>query len=659
MRKLFRSWFSGGSKRSSQTGRRELSRRSLGFRKAALETLEVRAVLSANLYLDFGDAFFGPNGLSDWGQPVTAGELRDEVTGPDFFSGTADATPIRFTPFNAEAAAAGLNPVQIAEARLGIVKMVERYYAPFGVTVIPTAVTYLDQISLILGAAASHDSYVLVAGTYAAGLGTGLNGQAGGMDDLMAGVNAHDDTAVVLANNMFGNGSATAANVVTAFGYCASHESGHNFGLKHAFNTQDYRNPGNVLQFSEAMGYDADLDLVSFFTRYPMVTDYMDVTFDKPGDARIYYDWLADPDLVGLRPFGSEFVTGTGAHDVITITSAGFNRARVTVEAFTDAAHTAPIAVPQPVDMNPLTGNIIGQDGIHVYNINIPAVNGDGNVFSYTIDISRGIVVDGGEGCDTLVVDASLRSSVTYRGGGDDNTLVVQDAGWVGKVAAMVGSYNGAIMTGTMFGGRLLTVAETDNLVMVLGNGSDTVKITSTAVAAAGLNSVTIYGNGGNDTIAVTGRADCLLDGGLGNDTLTVLPDGFRNSILLGGPGRDTLIGGRGHNLLIGGTGSDMLKGGLGESIFIGGTTLYDADAAALRSIMAEWSTPQNTATRVGHLTLGGGLNGGNVLVKGTLADTVFDDGAADFMIGSPLADWVLRFAGDFLQNRQWFDVVT
>lgn len=86
-----------------------------------------------------------------------------------------------------------------------------------------------------------------------------------------------------------------------------------------------------------------------------------------------------------------------------------------------------------------------------------------------------------------------------------------------------------------------------------------------------------IFGDGGDDILGGTGRADLILglggndrlDGRGGNDRLV---GGSGDDTLLGRAGADRLLGGNGLDLLIGGTGSDWLLGGAGADILIGGT---------------------------------------------------------------------------------------
>ena len=94
-----------------------------------------------------------------------------------------------------------------------------------------------------------------------------------------------------------------------------------------------------------------------------------------------------------------------------------------------------------------------------------------------------------------------------------------------------------------------------------------------------------------------------------------------------------TLNGGAGRDLLIGGDGSDNLtaSGSNQSAILIAGTTSFDANAAALNAIMAQWTSAHAYTTRVNNLTNGTGspdrLNGNYFL---QLGQTVFNDAYTD-----------------------------
>jgi Ca2+-binding RTX toxin-like protein len=176
------------------------------------------------------------------------------------------------------------------------------------------------------------------------------------------------------------------------------------------------------------------------------------------------------------------------------------------------------------------------------------------------------------------------------------------------------------------------------------GEGNDQIYATDNALP------VTIYGQGGHDQIT-GGSGDDVIDGGDGWDRIWAGPgddlvfggtgsdsiDGREgNDILLGGDGDDYLYGGAGLDVLIGNTGSDRIDGGDGDDLLIGGSTTFDNNAAALRSLLAEWALASvSRSTGNFRLTFNGQTT------------SPLDDGAKDVLIGGSGHDWVLIQALD------------
>jgi hypothetical protein len=172
--------------------------------------------------------------------------------------------------------------------------------------------------------------------------------------------------------------------------------------------------------------------------------------------------------------------------------------------------------------------------------------------------------------------------------------------------------------------------------------------------------------NGGSDSAGVARDIDTpvFIAGGAGDDELH---GGSGHDVLLGGPGRDQLYAGAGHNLLIGGSDSDQLSGDLSgmhrrpgsrrarrlaarsDNILIGGQTMYDANDAALQSIMTEWASRRPFSDRVNNITTGVGANGAYKLTSG---DTVLDDLADDILNAGSAKAWALTSSGDEMMDR-------
>src|ERR1700746_675164 len=129
----------------------------------------------------------------------------------------------------------------------------------------------------------------------------------------------------------------------------------------------------------------------------------------------------------------------------------------------------------------------------------------------------------------------------------------------------------------------------TAGLLSALGSGVDNTIVTSRDAAGqlfvnggavpinggqatvANTSTIQVFGQGGNDTIALDESNGALpaaqLFGGAGNDTLT---GGSGADQLFGGAGNDTLLGKGGNDLLFGGAGNDTLIGGDGDDQVFG-----------------------------------------------------------------------------------------
>jgi Ca2+-binding RTX toxin-like protein len=147
----------------------------------------------------------------------------------------------------------------------------------------------------------------------------------------------------------------------------------------------------------------------------------------------------------------------------------------------------------------------------------------------------RSILVSGGDGNDTVTVDAS--DAVVS--GGDGNDLLR------GGNAIVSASFGGP-GDDHLVGGQALSL-------MFGGSGNDVMEGSLVFSSATGGPGADVYsGRGGSDFVF----------GGRGPDRLT---GKGRSDLLAGGAGPDSLFGGGGGDLLIGGEGADRLRGGPGR----------------------------------------------------------------------------------------------
>ncbi|MEX0642871.1 MAG: hypothetical protein WD468_09235 [Pirellulales bacterium] len=407
-------------------------------RTMALEHLEDRMLLTSVAYLDFGDSF--PAG----GLDMTVLQLRDTfanggIQGPDFrefdtnnnLVDYADGLGLQFTAmaplvtfdYNG---VGGVNATDYSDLRAAVLNLAQRFYNNLDVNVVLAPIldntsdaTYLQGIrdTLNLGAAADgeRDAWVFVANVIrtdnnsSVGGDKKLNGQAAGAD--IGGNNARDDVAIAFADSVLGGNLNATAD--TRLAYTAAHEAAHTFGQRHRNNGTS----GTALDATMAQLTGSELVTESagatnrtnfvFNTRYPLIRG--DGNNNPPpatnsfnaNDVENQYTQLAGNNRLGVRAGAPDFVSGTGAHDRITVTRLNATQATVTVQAFR-SPFGSPITVP-------------GQAG---------------SVFSYTINTTNGILVEGGFGTDQITIDATINSVITVRGmAGTADQLIVAGGG--------------------------------------------------------------------------------------------------------------------------------------------------------------------------------------------------------------------------------------
>jgi Ca2+-binding RTX toxin-like protein len=167
-------------------------------------------------------------------------------------------------------------------------------------------------------------------------------------------------------------------------------------------------------------------------------------------------------------------------------------------------------------------------------------------------------VVDGGDGTDTLIVNASSESQSVFLSVGNAPTFAVNsdsgnfdvDAYNMEKVKFTGGSGADSISTGS-FGGTVNGGGGIDHWLADLGFLTNNLTFTlgaTTAIAAAGLTSITnieridLLTGSGNDTITGGARAD-LINTGDGDDTIDAKTRiGGGVDVVDGGAGIDTLV---------------------------------------------------------------------------------------------------------------------
>jgi hypothetical protein len=419
--------------------------------------LELRQLLAAYLFVDFGDNF--PSGVL----ATTQGGFRD-VAGDPNPNNRVLGTELLDAANNFNAGTA-LNVERVpftTTERAQMMEVVRRGYRPIDVTVVELtasnqttadgrtvagAASMADVVNTLRGGnAAFRDAYVFV-GRYTVDPGgaqqiTYSGAQFGGNSpgdgntgtnqgtntDLTNGANLHDDVAVVCTNGGF---SFNTLNNI-------SHEAGHCFGLQHAITNASTSATVNLFHQAEIMSYrNTNNTTSSLFTNYPMIrgdgnspssppnpVNYDDLAA-RAGQVTLYNQMRFDPNIGRNANFN--FVSGTGAFDRITMLRNGAN-VDVTIEAFADAARTLPIRVPGEAD--------------NIYSYSMPR---DRSILIYAGDSDDEIIVNGDLECD-IEIDGMLGiDSLTLIGSGAES-ISYQPSGTDADGVDLVASYGGTLM---------------------------------------------------------------------------------------------------------------------------------------------------------------------------------------------------------------------
>ncbi len=454
--------------------------RSLGtHRPFAFQELEERVVF-AYLFVEFGDNF--PGGTLS----TTQGEFRDVANDPvpgNRILGTQLLDNV--SAFNAATPLSIVRQTFTTTNRAEMMAVVRRAFLPLNVTVVELtataqttadgrnvagAVSMTDVINTLRGGSpGSKDAYIFVATfnvgganprSYGAGGGGNSPGSFLDTSDLSAASNVHDDVAVVYSTGGFSNN--TMNNI--------SHEAGHCFGLRHSITNATGLTAIDLFHQLEIMSYrNTNNTTSSTFARFPMVrgdanspggpvVDYNSLAA-RTGDSTTYDQLRTDANL-GQNP-SYTFVSGTGAHDIITITKSGA-QANVTVEAFGDATFTTAIAVP----------------GV------------GGTVYSYTIPLTQTILVYAGGSNDRIIIDSNLGVNVEVDGMRGTDTLRINGLGAASAVYTPRTSSANGVDRIADFGGQIVIGSN----VISLANFE-----TAGSIEINDIGNLTINGSSGND----------------------------------------------------------------------------------------------------------------------------------------------------------------
>ena len=453
---IFANWFSRDRAPSKAriTARRKL-------RRPLFESLEARALLTT-LYVDFGLA-----------QPqITAGDLADPMmaAGPNLlkagnavnpnnpiglydpttqltFQSLRNVVTTRQIDFNGDGR---VNAADYTALHDSILSIVNRIFEPFNVTVKEnSAGNVMDIMSTFdksgvayvfaggvlngmpngggnggpLTGTVAGDRQAQTANAATGDPGTPIFGDASTIDTVGAS-NATDETAVVYADALaqFSKSAAFGFPLDVAIANVIAREAGQTFGL-----LLDKANPTTFADqtleaSSDVMAADAQsaaqgaplgtpanehLQNIGMFSRFPLMTDQsvngMNLgNNNNVSNTQNSYATLLTNVTANKTANFSDVVTGTGAFDQITIKAGAMpGKADVVVTAFNDATFQTQIG---PAASNPQ---------------------------KYTVDYSKGLLIDLGRSNDQISIDGTLGVGIRLRGGAGDTELDVNGDGKV------------------------------------------------------------------------------------------------------------------------------------------------------------------------------------------------------------------------------------
>jgi Ca2+-binding RTX toxin-like protein len=177
-------------------------------------------------------------------------------------------------------------------------------------------------------------------------------------------------------------------------------------------------------------------------------------------------------------------------------------------------------------------------------------------------------ILIGGDGDDYL--DGGAGDDKLYGGNGNDTLLggagndILDGGPGVNQLTGGAGKDTWAIQGSDS--PNIITVDSTQKTA-TWETGGVTVQQDTFADLVANQDSILVVGGNGGDTITVLGKAPATLFGGDGNDTLV---GGDGNDYLYGDAGDDVLLGMGGNDWLYGGGGNDALGGGPGNNTIVG-----------------------------------------------------------------------------------------
>ena len=598
----------------------------------AAESLESRTLLTTMFYLDFGTAL--PAGgmsttVEDF-QNIDGAGTNGYGTGSDLqgYGGLSSSDQLDFNPmqydFNGDAVIDAGDALALQNAVLPIV---QRELNAFDFEVVGVgASSFLDVVNTLqnndTGMAGfdgygEHDAYnfvmelsspAITAGGGLVGSAAGLYGIAAGEDLFSATGNNHDEATLTFTDTIVSATSGISGteefneNLAHRVAYTVVHEAMHTFGLYH---TKGLTPQERLLSSGDTIRHGSiTRETNNIVTRF-------DLQLNGSGTLVNNYEILAsDPDI-GLRDTDRDgvpdfaYVTGTGAHDLITLTDLGGGVTQVQIDAFYDSGMT-------------------------------DLIRSDSYTITQGIDTEGRIVIDSSVGDDTVLIDAAVTTNVMVQAGqGDD---VVESGSGNDRIYGEDGN-------DTVSGGA-------GNDWLIGGDGSDLISGNNGSdLAVGGEGDDVIHGHAGNDLLLGNDGNDQLFgelgnDWLMGGDGLDMLTGGLGNDLLWGGRDNDLLAGNEGRDRLDGGSGNDVLEGGTGSDQLLGGVGNDRLDGGDGDDIMNGQDGNDYLRGGNGNDRMSGG-NGRDIMLGQAGNDRMFGDAGNDIMFGGDGNDVMLGGDGN------------
>lgn len=249
-----------------------------------------------------------------------------------------------------------------------------------------------------------------------------------------------------------------------------------------------------------------------------------------------------------------------------------------------DEGDTSEVSVAAGTDGNDEITVTGGKDGSVIVNIN-------GEETTYSKEEAEKLIIDAGNGDDTITVDENVKNALAMTGGNGDDAITggggndtIMDNYGSNTISGRGGNdtliANGNASEDKGFFGRLwdkVTGKVQDNTISG-GEGNDYIEggFGDDSLAGGEGNDV-IYGLSGDDAVA-GGAGDDYIDAGRGEDYVN---GGAGNDRLFGGRGKDQINGSDGDDVIVGGRGADQINGGDGADEITGTNTAFNNDQIA------------------------------------------------------------------------------